>query len=60
MLLSTQPGDLVFDPFTGSGTVASVCKRLGREFCGTEIDKKYVEMARDRITPLNTEWFEEQ
>ena len=59
VLLSTQEGDLVFDPFTGSGTVASVCKNLNRKFTGTEIDAKYVAMAQDRITPLNAEWFDE-
>ena len=60
VLLSTQEGDLIFDPFVGSGTVASVCKNLNREFCGTEIDEKYVQMARDRITPLPEIWFEEE
>jgi site-specific DNA-methyltransferase (adenine-specific)/site-specific DNA-methyltransferase (cytosine-N4-specific) len=47
--LLTQKGDLVIDPFCGSGTVGVVCKRLGRRFTGMEIMAEYVELARARI-----------
>jgi DNA modification methylase len=47
--LATRPGDIVYDPFAGSGTVGVVCKRLGRHFLGSEIIKRYVELARERI-----------
>ena len=39
----------VYDPFAGSGTVGVVCKRLQRNFVGTEIIKEYVELANKRI-----------
>lgn len=42
-------GDLVFDPFTGSGTTGKVARELGRRFIGADISKDYVEMARRRI-----------
>lgn len=40
---------VVLDPFIGSGTVAVVCKKLGRTFIGIEIDPKYCEIARQRL-----------
>lgn len=46
---SSNEGDLVFDPFLGSGTTAIVCKKLNRNFIGTEIDAKYFEIAKKRI-----------
>lgn len=45
VLLYTNPGDLVIDPFFGSGMVAKVCKDLGRNFVGTEINKEYYDHA---------------
>lgn len=44
ILLSTQRGDLVFDPFMGSGTTALVAERLGRNWCGFEMDQKYIDL----------------
>lgn len=41
--------DLVFDPFSGSGTTALACKKLSRRFIGSEIDKNYYERAVKRI-----------
>ncbi len=45
----TDPGELVCDPFAGSGTTAVACKRLGRNFVGWEKDKKFWEAAMRRI-----------
>lgn len=41
ILLSTKPGDLICDPFLGSGTTLRVCKRIKRQCIGIEIDKDY-------------------
>ena len=52
----SAPGDLVFDPFSGSGTTALVCKSLGRNFVGYELDIANFQTIRDRFarggTPL--------
>lgn len=45
----TDPGDLVCDPFAGSGTTGVACKRLGRRFVGWERDPKYHAIAQKRI-----------
>lgn len=47
--LFTDPGDLVLDPFCGSGTTGVACMRLGRRFIGIEKDPKYAQVARDRL-----------
>ncbi|MBP0466818.1 site-specific DNA-methyltransferase [Roseomonas sp. PWR1] len=49
ILACTQPGDVVLDPFLGSGTTAAVAKRLGRRFIGLERDPTYAQAARARI-----------
>lgn len=43
-------GDLVLDPFMGSGTTAKMAKQLGRKFIGFEISQEYVDMANERIS----------
>lgn len=50
VLASTKRGDLVLDPFTGSGTVAVVATKAERNFIGTELNPEYVTIATDRIT----------
>ena len=45
----SNPGDLVYDPFIGSGTTGLVCKRLGRDCIGSEISQEYVSIANQRI-----------
>ncbi len=59
MLLSaTKPGDLVLDPFFGSGTTGAVAKRLGRRFVGIEREAGYATAARariDAVVPLGPE-----
>lgn len=47
---STRPGDLVLDPFAGSGTTLGVARRLGRRSIGIELNPRYVELARRRST----------
>ncbi len=46
---ATEPGDLVVDPFTGSGTVALACWQTGRRFVGAEINAKTVDIAWGRL-----------
>lgn len=48
--LFTQPGDVVLDPFLGSGSTALAAKRLGRRYVGIDIDPHYVAMARERVS----------
>lgn len=48
------PGEVVLDPFMGSGSVGEACLRLGRSFIGCEIDPVYYARARDRIKNLRT------
>lgn len=47
--LSSQEGDLVLDPFTGSGTTAIACQEENRNFIGFEKDEKYYNLASERI-----------
>lgn len=49
LLASTAPGDVVLDPFFGSGTTGVAAKALGRRFIGIERDPTYVELARKRV-----------
>ena len=49
ILATTNKGDIIFDPFLGTGTTAVVAKKLGREYYGIEKDKKYFLAARERI-----------
>jgi modification methylase len=49
LLASTRPGDLVLDPFCGTGTTGAVARRLGRRFVGIERDPGYAALARQRI-----------
>jgi modification methylase len=49
LLACTKPGDVVLDPFFGTGTTGAVAKRLGRRWIGIEREGKYVEVARRRI-----------
>jgi site-specific DNA-methyltransferase (adenine-specific) len=49
LLASTQEGDLVFDPFCGSGTTAVAAKEAGRFFVGAELDEEFCELAGRRI-----------
>jgi modification methylase len=58
LVASTRPGDVVLDPFLGSGTTAAVARKLGRRFIGIERDGNYAQLARERVaavTPLSEE-----
>jgi len=52
--VSSNEGDIVLDPFTGSGTTLAVAKKLGRRFVGFEISEPYVRQARDRLASIRT------
>lgn len=49
ILASSKPGDKVFDPFLGSGTTAVVANKLGRKYCGVEINHEYCLWAAKRL-----------
>ena len=49
VLATTRPGDVILDPFFGTGTTGSVAKRLGRRFIGIEQNPGYASLARSRI-----------
>lgn len=47
--VSSNPGDLVLDPFTGSGTTLTVAKKLGRHWVGFELSKEYAQQSGERV-----------
>ena len=55
ILASSKEGDVVFDPFLGSGTTSVVAKKLGRKYCGVEINEEYCCWAEKRLEMANTE-----
>jgi modification methylase len=54
ILSSSKPGDVVLDPFFGSGTTGAVAKRLGRHYVGMEREQKYIDAAEKRIAAVDT------
>ena len=46
---STNEGDLIIDPYMGTGTTGVGCKELNRNFIGVDIDEKWVNIAKERI-----------
>ncbi|HEY3697649.1 site-specific DNA-methyltransferase [Phenylobacterium sp.] len=52
ILASTRPGDIVLDPFFGTGTTGAAAKRLGRRYVGIERDKTYAAIAKARIAQV--------
>ena len=49
ILASSRPGDIVFDPFLGSGTASVTAKKLGRRWCGIEVNEEYALLAEKRL-----------
>jgi modification methylase len=49
LMAASKPGDVVLDPFFGTGTTGAVAKKLGRHFIGCERDESYIHAARQRI-----------
>ena len=49
ILASSKPGDVIFDPFLGSGTTSVVAKKLGRNYCGIEMNQEYCLWAEKRL-----------
>jgi DNA modification methylase len=52
ILAGSKPGDVVLDPFGGSGTVAQVATGNGRESIYIDLNPKYLELAKQRIGPM--------
>jgi modification methylase len=52
LLATTNPGDIVLDPFFGTGTTGAVAKKLGRRFIGIERDGDYAKAATERIAAV--------
>lgn len=53
ILSSSNPGDLVLDPFFGTGTTGAVAKRLCRNYLGIEREKEYIKYAKSRISKVS-------
>ena len=55
ILAGSEKGDIILDPFMGSGTTAMVAKSLGRDYIGCELHEDYGNLITDRVTPyMNT------
>ncbi len=59
LVASSNPGDMVLDPFFGSGTTGAVAKRLQRNYIGIERSAEYVEIARQRIAAITATCLED-
>jgi site-specific DNA-methyltransferase (adenine-specific) len=57
--LFTVEGDVVLDPFIGSGTTAVAAKQLGRKFVGVDISEEYCQRAEERVMRIQPRLFEE-
>jgi modification methylase len=52
LLATSKPGDLILDPFFGSGTTGAAAKRMGRRYIGIERDQAYIAAAKARLKPI--------
>ena len=57
--VSSDPGELVLDPFAGSGTTLATAKRLGRHYLGIELSEEYADCVRQRLGSVASELFAE-
>lgn len=55
IISSTNPGDIILDPFFGTGTTGAVAKRLGRHWIGIDANLGYISIAQQRISSINAE-----
>ncbi len=53
LLMSSDEGDIVLDPFIGTGTTAIAAKKLGRKYIGIDIDPKYIEITKKKLENAN-------
>lgn len=54
VLIHTNPGELILDPFMGSGSTGAAALELGRDFIGVEMTPEYFEMAKNRLETLSS------
>jgi len=59
ILSSSNPGDVVLDPFFGTGTTGAVAKKLHRRWIGIERDEEYLRVARERINGIQIPAYDE-
>ena len=59
LLASSNPGDMVLDPFFGSGTTGAVAKKLHRHWIGIEQEARYIQAAQQRIDEITPEPYDE-
>ena len=62
ILMTTDAGDIVLDPFIGTGTTAVAAKQMGRKYIGIDIDPNYVDIAKNNVncsrqTKINNKYF---
>jgi modification methylase len=60
VLASSNPGDLILDPFFGTGTTGAVARKLGRHFIGIEREEAYIQAAQARIAAIPVPCFDEE
>lgn len=53
----TNEGDVIYDPFMGTGSTAVVCKKLKRKYIGSEISKEYMKVINERLKGVNETLF---
>ena len=54
LMTASKPGDVILDPFFGTGTTGAVAKKMGRHFVGIEREEKYIQHAQARIDAIET------
>jgi site-specific DNA-methyltransferase (adenine-specific) len=59
ILSASQPGDVVLDPFFGTGTTGAVAKKLHRHWIGIEVEEKYVNIAQERLQAVQVEPYDD-
>jgi modification methylase len=59
ILATSNPGDVVLDPFFGSGTTGAVARRMHRRWIGIELQAEYIRLAQERIDAITPEPFDQ-